>query len=194
MLTIKPQEKQASHPYGDFIHCQEPERQLFRFLDEASYTALVKSEEYNPVPFSYFGDTAREILLNKGIFGDVGTQLLSSLQYPDFVKMPDGSTRYSLSMSPRIWLTKGGETFKNAIPSFEGWKREAILDVGWNRSHMVTTEYGELKPYKTELTMLGSGIIEGFLPQHGSNSIVPVAMDTEQGDILIFLANCWHNK
>lgn len=59
---------------------------------------------------------------------------------------------------------------------------------------MVAKEYHEFKPLTIESVMLGSGIVDGFLPEHGSKSVVPVAMDTEQGDILIFLANCWHNK
>ncbi len=194
MLSIITQPASATHPYGDFLYCQEKEQKLFRFLEKEEYESLIKNEEYNPVPFYYFGDTARDVLLNKNIFGDAGPELLSTLQYTDFVTMPNGDTRYSLAMTPRIWLTKGGEVFNNAVSPFEGWRRESIFDHAWNRSHMVAKDYNELKPFTNELIMLGSGVVDGFLPEHGSKSVVPVAMDTEQGDILIFLANCWHNK
>lgn len=194
MLELIQQAQPATHPYGDFFYGDDSIKSLFRFLTEDEYKVLMADTEYNPVPFSYFGDTARDILLKSEIFGNAGAKLLSDIQYTDFVTLPDGTDRKSLAMTPRIWLTKGGETFAKAIEKVANWRKEAILDADWNRSHMVSKEYNDLKPFNMEKIMLGSGIPSGLFPEHGSQSVVPVAMDTKQGDVLIFMANCWHNK
>ena len=194
MLNIIPQKAPATHPYGDFIYCEDSVKTLFRYLTEDEYKTLMANEEFNPVPFGHFGDTARDILLKTDIFGAEGANLLSAIQYSDFVTMPDGSERKSLALTPRIWLTKGGDTFTAVIEGVATWRKNIMLDASWNRSDMVAKEYNELNPYSMEQIMLGSGLPAGFYPEHGSSSVVPVAMDTEQGDVLIFMANCWHNK
>jgi hypothetical protein len=194
MLTIIPQEAPATHPHGEFACASPSARSLFRFLSQEDYYALVRDETNNPVHLSCFGETARDILLKESIFGKSGRGLIDAFSYPDFVKMPDGSTRTSMAIVPRLWITKNSDAFKAAIEPLSDWRKDTVLDASWNRSPIVIQNYHNIKPYSIEQTMLGSGIVEGALPEHGINSIVPVAMDTEQGDTLVFLANCWHRK
>jgi hypothetical protein len=194
MLTIIPQEAPATHPHGEFI-CSNPDaRSLFRYLSKDDYDALVRGKTNNPVHLSCFGETARDILLKESIFGKSGKALIDTFSYSDFVKLPDGSARTSMAIVPRLWVTKNSDVFKSAIEPLSDWRKDTVLDASWNRSSIVIQNYHDIKPYSIEQTMLGSGIVEGVLPEHGINSIVPVAMDTEEGDILIFLANCWHRK
>jgi hypothetical protein len=194
MLHITTQDGNTTFPNGDFLYCDEWVKEKFRALTENQLIKLVKNTDYNPISLRAFGKSPWDVLGNKDIFGPFGEKLLQAIFYGDFYTQPDSTPRTSMAMIPHIWLTKGGSVFLDLSNKLSEHHKTLFFDAETNRQVFQDSIDDEDPLSVEEIMALGSGIQRDFSPVDGSSSIVPVAMDTEEGDILIFLANCWHNK
>lgn len=195
MLKILKQPKALSANNGDFIYTEPSVNGYFRTIDEKEYYGLQAAKDGVLVPFGLFGDSAVKVMGNEQIFGSFGKELFAEMQYDDYVPLPGGELRASVAMVPLLWFTHKGEAFGAAVAKLPPYLRDTANDDGFLRSQLVAKNYRNLVPNNLDKVLMGSGyMMDGFYPEHGSSAIVPVAMDTQEGDVLIFAAHCWYNK
>ncbi len=194
MLEIITQKNAASAPYGNFLYCEEWVKEKFRLVTENQFVKMLKDDEYTPVSLNIFGNSPWDVLKNQKIFGDFGESLLKAICYTDHYTQPDGTPRTSMAMVPHVWLTKGKGVFGDIYANSSDFHKEMLFDAENNRQVFLDALDEEDPLSIQEVMSLGSGVHADFTPNDGSSSISLIAMDTKQGDVLIFLANCWHNK
>ncbi|MBD80308.1 MAG: hypothetical protein CL840_15440 [Crocinitomicaceae bacterium] len=194
MLKIITQKKPANDPHGDFLYCENWVKSKFRYLSESQFSKLIRNKGFNPIPMNAFGASPCDILRNQTLFGSEGEKLIEGILYDDYYAQPDGSPRRSMAMIPGYWLTKGGDILDELLKGRSEYYQETILDAVQNRERILDAIEEEEPMNPLEVLFLGSGIQRDFHPSDGSSSLTPVAMDTEQGDVLIFFANTWHNR
>ncbi len=178
MIKIKEQSITYEHPYGDLISNYENYIREFDY-DEYQDLNILQLSYFDPNPWKAISKIYH---LNQSSF--------KKLLYKSNYECPYTDRKYSALVPVAIFSNEIEKYFE---PNKYYWFKDMACDKEWNLKDINIASL-DVEPTKFQQLILGSGYTIGTLISDGSNSILPVTVDLDNGDYLYCYSYIWHNK
>lgn len=182
MFKIKNRNAEIQHPYGDFLYGEGIQEYIRMFKKK-------DIEGKNVLNLGYFDYNRWTAIQKMGVFDQKQLELLHSMG------------KYDCEYTNRDYdgflpLCIFSDDIEKYITNKEVWWFDMGTDRTWNLSgESPYEEYADVVIDGINHVMMGSGYASGFITNDGSYSHVPVLMDIEDtNDVIYGVALCWHNK
>lgn len=180
MFKIKNRNAVIQHPYGDFLYGDGIQE----------YIRMFKKKDIvdkNVLNLGYFDYNKWAAIQKMGVFDPIQLEMLRTMG------------KYDCEYTNRDYdgflpLCIFSDDIEKYITNKNAWWYDMAIDKSWNLAP--DDEYEDAAILgDIEHVMMGSGYASGFITNDGSYSHVPVLMDIEDtNDVIYGVALCWHNK
>jgi hypothetical protein len=178
-IGIKTEHSGYEHDYGDLIG------DYAQYIREFSKDDL---KDLNILNLSYFSPNTWKAVLNNPVFDNDVFQKIKKLTTYD---CPYTNNHYTSLIPISIWSKNVEKYF--STENFH-WFKEMACDKDWNLKDIELSSFEQVELSDIHKLLLGSGYTSGTLMSDGSNSIVPVLIDLDNGDLMYAATFVWHNK